>query len=225
MMAAAADGPTRRMMLGGAFACASQSSLAGPSAQSPSSPAGRLAFSVWREAQKIGRHSLLFRGDAQGFQVEIDAVMAVRLGPLTLFQYHHQATEIWRGGDFVALTSHTVTNGRREQLSANASRAGVTVTTLSGVRELPADTLPLTHWNARALAGRLFNPQTGAVMRESVARRAGQVLRKSDGRLLPSTAYVLTGDAELTDWYDANGVWVALRAKASDGSFIDYRQV
>jgi hypothetical protein len=75
------------------------------------------------------------------------------------------------------------------------------------------------------LAGRLFNPQTGAVMRENLTRRGGQVLRKSDGRLLPSTAYVLSGDADLTDWYDANGVWVALRAKALDGSFIDYRQV
>jgi hypothetical protein len=225
MMADAATGPTRRMTLSGAFACASQSALASPGALAPLSPDRRLTFSVWRDAQQIGRHSLLFRGDERDLQVEIEAAMAVRLGPLTLFQYHHQATEVWRGGDFLALTSRTVTNGRREQLSATASRRSVTVATLSGVRELPADTLPLTHWNARVLEGRLFNPQTGAVMRESVARRAGQVLRKSDGRLLPSTAYVLTGDAELTDWYDTNGVWAALRAKASDGSFIDYRQV
>jgi hypothetical protein len=213
------------MTLGGAIACASQPVLASPGALSPLATDRRLTFSVWRDAQQIGRHSLVFRGDARDFQVEIDATMAVRLGPLTLFQYHHQATEVWRGGAFAALTSRSVTNGRREQVSATASSGGVTVGTLGGERELAANTLPLTHWNARALAGPLFNPQTGALMRESITRRAGQVLRKPDGRSLISTAYVLSGDAEITDWYDANGVWVALRAKAPDGSVIDYRQV
>jgi hypothetical protein len=206
-------------MLTGSMACASFGV-----ARAAPSQSRRLAFTVWREKQRIGQHSLVFSGDDRDFQVEIVAAMAVSIGPLRVFQYRHQATEMWRGGDFSMLTSHTVTNGRSEQVSATRSPAGVAIRTLAGSQALPADTLPLTHWNSRALAGRLFNPQTGASMHEKVSRGPGQIL-KPDGRSAPATVYALSGDAEIADWYDADGVWSALRAKARDGSFIEYRRV
>jgi len=36
---------------------------------------------------------------------------------------------------------------------------------------------------------------------------------------------VLTGDADIIDWYDLRGQWSALRARAADGSTVDYRRV
>jgi len=209
---------TRRKLLTTSIACA----VSGASRAAAPSP-HQLAFSIWREDQNIGRHTVTFSGGDPPGQIDIDAVMTIRLGPVPLFQYHHQATEIWRDGAFVALTSHTVTNGRREQLSATRLPEGVMVKTLRGARNLPADTAPLTHWNRAVLGGRLFNPETGVAMRESVARGPEQI-RASSGRLILSTAYRLSGDADVTDWYDADGVWVALRAKVQDGSSIDYRR-
>ena len=47
----------------------------------------------------------------------------------------------------------------------------------------------------------------------------------SDGRSVPAMRYSLTGDADIVDWYEQSGdAWVALRGKAPDGSFIDYRR-
>jgi hypothetical protein len=89
---------------------------------------------------------------------------------------------------------------------------------------MPASAMPLTHWNPRALQEPMFNPQTGVAVHESVSRQAGQMARMGDGRMVPATRYTLTGDAQIVDWYDANGTWVALRGKAPDGSFLDYRR-
>jgi len=185
----------------------------------------RLAFEVWRGGHRIGRHTLAFDGGETSFVVRIEAVMAVALGPITLFRYHHQATETWRDGRFVELTSHTLTNGKAEQVSAIRASTGVLVKTGKGAHVLPVDTLPLTHWNQHALSGPLFNPETGAVMRERVSRQEGQTLRPVRGGSIAATRYTLAGDADIVDWYDAEGSWAALQGKVKDGSLIDYRRV
>ncbi len=188
-------------------------------------PTGRLTFAIWRDNHNIGRHRLAFSGGGETMVVTTDAVMVVSLGPVPIFKYHHQATEIWRDGQFAALRSHTVSNGKQDQVSAIRGPGGVLVKTMAGAHALPAAAMPLTHWNPRALEGPLFNPQTGAPLREAVSRQIGQMIRVADGRPVPTTRYGLTGDADIVDWYDANGVWVALRGKAPDGSYLDYRRL
>jgi hypothetical protein len=187
-------------------------------------PMGRLVFAVWRNKTEIGRHSLTFSGGDKDFVVAIDAVMSVGLGPITVFKYHHQATETWRDGAFASLQSHTLSNGKAEQVAAVRGPGGVMVKTLTGSHLLPATAMPLTHWSPRALQEPLFNPQTGAAMREAVARQPGQTARLADGRAVPATRYTLSGEADIVDWYDMGGTWVALHGKAPDGSWLDYRR-
>jgi hypothetical protein len=188
-------------------------------------PAGRrLAFDAWRGGKRIGRHTLEFDGDDKNFAVRIEADFAVSLGPITLFRYRMQAVETWRGGRFAELTSRTATNGGLEQVTAIRGPDGVLVRTTKGARKLPPGALPLTHWNEAALVAPLFNPETGAAMREAVARQPGQTLTLPGGRSIAATRYTLAGDANIVDWYDGAGVWRALSAKAPDGSHIDYRQ-
>jgi hypothetical protein len=212
---------TRRTLVAAAFAAA-----AAPAAWAQAlRPDGRLVFSVARNGRTIGRHSLVFSGGAEDFSVAIDAAFRVGLGPLSLFDYRLLATETWRGGRFAALQSHTITNGKRDQVSAVRRPGGVAIQTLSASHTLPPEAMPLTHWSQRAFDGPIFNPQTGALMRETVARAPGQTLRVADGRSLSATRYALTGEAEITDWYDEAGVWVSLRAKAQDGSVVDYHRL
>ena len=213
---------TRRMMLAAGFAA---SGLANARAQSVRPGGRRLMFEVWRNHRNIGHHSLVFQGGDRDFMVAIDAQMAVSLGPIALFRYHHQATETWRGGQFAGLRSQTVTNGNREQVAAVRTSSGVAVKTLTSTHVLDAATLPLTHWNRRVLEGPMFNPETGAAMREKVSRLDGQVLRLAGARPVTATRYAMAGDADIIDWYDPAGVWIALSAKVRDGSSIDYRAV
>jgi hypothetical protein len=193
-------------------------------AQSAPPALRRLVFEVWRGKRVIGRHSLTFSGGDKDFAVSIVADMAVNLGPVAIFRYRHRATETWRGGRFAELNSQTSTNGKQEQVTAVRVPEGVVVRTLASQRTLSPAALPLTHWNEHALVGPLFNPQTGSPMRESVTRQPGQVLPLANARSVVATRYALLGDANIVDWYDADGVWTALRGKVGDGSYIDYRR-
>ena len=214
--------PCRRTLLGQAAALIL---LPIAVARADQTASRHLDFEVWRSGRRIGRHTVSVAGGDQDFVVSINAEMAISLGPISLFRYHHVATETWRGGRFAALNSASITNGHREQVSAALTPAGVFIKTLTGSHTLTAEAMPLTHWNQHALQGPLFNPQTGAPMRETVSRQFGQTLRMNDARAVTATRYALSGDAEIVDWYDQAGAWAALRGKVKDGSFIDYHRV
>jgi hypothetical protein len=88
----------------------------------------------------------------------------------------------------------------------------------------PAETLPLTHWAIEAMSAPVFNPETGKDLAEQ-ARHLGQAtVALADGAKIPATRFSLTGEAQITDFYDSAEVWAALQAEAKDGSMIDYRR-
>lgn len=207
------SGASRRMVL-----AAGLSSIVLPPTRVRASPARQdLHFTAWRNDQAIGIHNVGFSGNLEDFTVSIDADMLVKLGPIPIFRYRHHASETWRAGHFVQLESHTVSNGRQQHVLASQTSDGVSISTDDGRNiRLPSPLHPLTHWNPKVLEGPLFNPQTGALLREKVSR--------SDGQTSQTTRYVLHGDAEIIDWYDAGGTWSGLRGKAPDGSYLDYRR-
>ncbi len=184
-----------------------------------------LAFEIWRQGHRIGLHTVSFQGDGQDFTVATDAELVVKIGPVPVFHYHHHASEVWRGGRFAQLESRTNSNGSQVHVSAVRSADGVTVNTSTGqVVHGPANACPLTHWNAAVLGGPVINPENGQLPRERVVRTRGDTVVLADGRKVSATRYAVTGDADLTDWYDGEGVWTALKAKVKDGSLIDYRR-
>jgi len=97
------------------------------------------------------------------------------------------------------------------------------IETAKGRISAPAGASPLTHWNAQALAGPLFNPQEGKLLKVS-ARRRTDGLTTPGGRAA-ATLWSVRGEAEIDDWYDAEGSWLALKGKLKDGSVMEYRRV
>jgi hypothetical protein len=209
------DPPTRRAVLGVAAALAATPALAVPP------PGGRLRFSVFRNDARVGDHQLSFVRDGSVLKVTTDVTMSLRLGPVPVFRYAHHAVETWRDGRFERLETSTATNGRRELVRAARDGAGLRIETAHGVATAPAGAAPLTHWNSAALSGPLFNPQTGKLLKVGVSRHAGERL---PGSAEPATRWALRGDAEIDDWYDADGVWAALRGRLPDRSTMAYRR-
>lgn len=194
-------------------------------AQEKAPPGGRISFDIWRNGDRIGTHTVRFQGKPCFGVATISARMLVKLGPVPLFHYAHDATETWDGGHFVSLQSRSVTGGKVETVVASHSAEGVRIVRSGGATLLaPATALPLTHWNRDALHGPMFNPQTGVLVRESLSRVGGEGVKMADGSPIACTGYRMTGDAEITDWYDTDGVWSALRGKGPDGSTIEYRR-
>lgn len=216
---------TRRMLAAGPLALAAGVGTAVEGAEALSAPpGGRIRFDVRRNGQAIGRELVQFHQNADALVVRIEVEMVVKLGPVTLFNYRHESTERWQGARFDSLESHTVSNGAHEQVQARRTDAGVAINATKRQLTAPATASPLTHWNPAVFAGPLFNPQTGALLKLNVARGAESGLELVGGRKIAAKRISVTGDVEITDWYDQIGVWAALKAKARDGSIIEFRR-
>ena len=186
---------------------------------------GRLAFQVFRKGAHLGEHTMTFTRDGDRLNVQAEVDITVKFGPLTVLQYRHQAKERWRGAAFVGLETMTVSNGQRQHVTAEHMDDGVRIEPAAGAAYLaPSGAMPLSHWNRQALASPLFNPQDGKPLRETIVLKGEETVRLADGRSAPATRYALTGEAEVDDWYDEDGIWTALRGRVKDGSFLDYRR-
>lgn len=189
-------------------------------------PSGPLLFEVRRGQTLIGRHRVAFTHDGSALIAEGQVDLTVKLGPVTLFHYVHQARERWVNGRFDSLTTATVTNGRKQAASAERTADGVMITPTDGPAYLAdARILPLTHWNRQVMSAPLFNPQDGKLMRERASALGPDTVELADGRTVPADRYSLTGETQIDDWYDRQGVWTALRGKVKDGSILTYRRV
>jgi hypothetical protein len=190
-----------------------------------SPPGGRLLFEIWRNGQKIGTHQVTFHGGPDDLQVDTDAHMLIKLGPLPVFNYRFRSTERWRAGRFVELESHSTTNGKIEQVRTHRTEGGLTLDLGARTLSIPSDAAPLSHWNPKAFGAPLFNPQTGELLKVSVHRGEDPAFALPTGKTIRTTSYTLAGTADLTDWYDPAGVWTGLKGKVKDGSYIEYRRV
>lgn len=171
-----------------------------------------LTFAVFRNGAHIGEHEVIFSGDDARLVATTQAAMSLRLGPVPVFRYHHQAVETRAGGGFVRLEASTITNGRAEHVVAERTDGAIAVERPSGKATLPADANPMTHWNPRIFEGPLFNPQTGRMLDVRVTRAA-------------PNRWAIRGEVDMDDAYDAAGAWLSARAKATDGSTVEYRRV
>ncbi|MBS0295095.1 MAG: hypothetical protein JSR45_02205 [Proteobacteria bacterium] len=188
-------------------------------------PSGHLAFAAWRNGKKIGEHRLSFAQAGEDLTVHTEVALSVGLGPITVYRYAHHATEHWRGGRFIGLESRTEATDNRIKVAANRTERGVAIDSSKvGKIVLPPEAAPLTHWNMAMIRPPLFNPQDGKLLKLSASRRE-ETFSAPGLRPQRATHVILAGEMGVDDWYDAAGTWIALRAKAKDGSTVDYRRL
>lgn len=211
---------SRRGLLAGGLGA-----LAAPAAFAAAPANGRLAFAVYRGKDKVGEHVMRFARASGVLSVSTEVEMRVKLGPVPVFRYAHTATERWQGDRFASLTTRTETNGKVEQVRAEAAAGGVSIEGPGGRLSAPASAAPLTHWNTAAFDRPLFNPQLGKLMRIRAARAGQDSVQLANGQSIPATRWTLRGEAEIDNWYDSAGAWAGLRGKLEDGSTMIYRRL
>lgn len=173
----------------------------------------RLAFQVFRNGTKVGEHHMAFAGGPDGDQtVTTDVDMVVKVGPVPVYKYKHDAVERWSGGRFVSIDATTNGNGKIQKTSARALPGYVQITGPKGAVRAPADAVPLSHWNQASFGKPLFNQQEAKMLKVTCTRvKPGQ--------------WQIRGEAEIDDFYDASGNWTALKGKLEDGSKMEYRRI
>ncbi len=185
-----------------------------------------LMFEVRRGGALLGHHSVSFTRQGGDLIADIQVDITAKLGPFAFFHYTQQAREQWVDGRFASLHSSSVTNGRKQSVTAIRAEGGVMVMPAEGAAyRADARTLPLTHWNRQAMSAPLFNPQNGKMMREHASAQGPDTVQLSDGRSVQADRYTLTGENHIDDWYDKQDMWTALSARVWDGSTVLYRRV
>lgn len=187
---------------------------------------GSLVFQVSRNGSDIGSHTIRFTSGFGALTVRIDARFRVHFGPVTLYRYHHQAVEQWRDGRFAALDSHTDDNGNIFEVHATGGAGGVMIRATDMPDQIaPPGALPLTHWAVAGTGARLFNPQDGKLLAETLQGRGPCTVTLADGARIAATRFALAGPAPIDDYYDGARLWAALDAVGRDGSRITYRRL
>jgi hypothetical protein len=211
---------SRRVVLAGGLFALAPARLAFAAAE-PS----RLAFIALRNGHKIGEQHMTFdRND--GLTVRTEVEMAVKLGPIQLYSYRHEATELWRDGRFQSLDTQTADNGKALRVSARREGGAVMITLATGATlRTSQDALPFTHWNREIAKAPLFNPQDGKLLRETVTLPAPKSILLVDGSSRNAQGVAFRGDASIEDWYDEDGVWTGLTGRLKDGSMLEYRRL
>jgi hypothetical protein len=172
----------------------------------------RLAFQVFRNGTRVGEHVVTFTGDDSARTATTNVAMTVKIGPVPVFKYKHQAIEKWVDGKWVSAEATTDNNGKLLKVSAKAMDGYVQINGPAGAVRGPANALPLSHWNQGNFGKPLFNQQEGKLLKV----RCTQV---APGH------WTVRGDAEIDDFYDASGNWMALKGKLDDGSSMEYKRV
>jgi len=172
----------------------------------------RLAFAVFRNGTKVGEHVMAFSGDEANRTITTDVAMTVKIGPVPVYRYKHNAVERWAGGKWVSIETTTNGNGKVHKASGRQMGAYVQLVGPKGASRAPADAMPLSHWNQAAFGRPLFNQQEGQMLKVQCAKvKAGH--------------WRIRGEAEIDDFYDADGDWLALSGKLEDGSRLEYRRI
>jgi PAS domain-containing protein len=188
--------------------------------------AGKVTFEALRNGRKIGEQSTAIERRGAERIVRTLAVLAVKVGPLTVYRYRHEATERWEVDRFMRLETLTNQNGKPLRTSAQRDSDGVAIVDSTGRRvRASAATAPFSHWN-REIAGRpLFNPQTGKLLRITASAPQPAPIRLANGGAIPGVRISFRGDAEIDNFYDETGAWAGLVGKLEDGSKLEYRRL
>jgi hypothetical protein len=220
MSGAAFDVGRREVILGALTGAVLPPVLARASSARPSTG---VAFDVVRKGSVIGQHLVSFERRGNLLLAKIDVRMRIGFGPITLFRYSHEGTEVWDSGRFSSIETRTDNNG--EALSVSARRVGdfVEVRTGGVARKLPPGTCPLTHWNVTCMGAPTFNPQDGKTVEVMAQRVGADAVDLENGTRIPATRWHFGGHVRIDDWYAADGTWTALEATVADGSVLRYR--
>jgi hypothetical protein len=176
----------------------------------PIPPRRELAFRIRRNGEAVGMHVLRFTGDEVALDIAIEIDIAVSLGPITVYRYHHRGTESWRDGRFFGMQSKTDDDGTDAYFDAARTAEGMVVNGSKTARYIaPEGVLPTTYWNRAILQNHVINSQDGRLFDVSVTSVGTEQVLGATGKI-DAAHFQLRGDLPIDLWYDSNGHWAYL---------------
>lgn len=181
-----------------------------------------IAFNVLRQGQPFGTHTVRFDTAPDG-ALEARTIVELKagLGPITLYNYELDATEIWKNGELVGITGKVNDDGNRGSVTATVKGGALAVDGTGFKGTAPTDAVPASHWNyIQTRAGRLVSTEDGEIINVETTRQGRENI-EAGGETIAANKYRLDSDIDVDLWYDEAGRWVKL-AFSVRGQQIEY---
>ena len=183
---------------------------------------GSIAFDVYREGEKIGRHHVAFAETKTGTRVDTLVELEVRVLIFTAFKYRYFSSAEWDSEGLESIEVTVDDDGKHFSMEALRLNGALNIRTKKDRYSVPAPIFPTNHWNAGVLTqSRVLNTLTGHVNDVRITPQ-GREFVGTEGGDVEATRYAYTGDLETETWYDDAGRWVKMRFRGRDGSDIEY---
>jgi hypothetical protein len=198
-------------------------------------------FTVLRNGQEIGRHTLRFESKDGLRTVMIVIDYDVKLLGVSAYRFSHRSEEMWKGDQLQSLTARSDENGRKFAVNAQRRSDGLHVerevppstnaadSAFQGfgspriaLETVPASIMPTSNWNLRQTTqSRLLNTHYGTLFNTRIVPAGRERVRTTNGTI-DANRFTYSGDIRMDQWFDDRGRWVHAAFTAFDGSRIEY---
>jgi hypothetical protein len=196
---------------------------ASPSPDPLSLYGNEIVFDVFREAEKVGRHTVNFSmKSASDLRVTSRLDLTVTFLTIPIYAFRYQSLAIWRSGRLRELVAQINDDGEQSTVQALTKSRTVSVSGPRGEVQWNETLYPTNHWNSGVLSQKhVLNTLNGEISRVKIAAQGLERIQ-AEGKWIEATRYQYSGDIDTSVWYDNAGRWVKMRFTAKGGSVIDY---
>lgn len=183
-----------------------------------------IAFDVFREGEKIGRHTVAFsRISPRDLSVTARFELKITFLSIPFYEFLYRSSALWRDGRLKTLNAHIDDDGQILTVRASTKGQALSILGSNGPVEWIGTLYPTNHWNARVLSQRhVLNTLNGEISRVEIAAQSRERIQ-AEGTWVEATRYQYSGEIDTTVWYDDAGRWVKMRFPAKGGSVIEYQ--
>jgi hypothetical protein len=167
-------------------------------------------FRVYLDDKEIGYHEFRVRDQDGVRRLETEASFEYKLLFLTLYEYEHENTEIWKGDCLAEIQSRTDANGDPYEIRGTLAEDSFMLESSDGSAELPRCVMSFAYW-------KFVDIEVGAPERVDLEVR---------GTVLPALRYRIEGeDLGIELYYSESQEWLALEADAAGGRKLRYELI
>jgi len=183
-------------------------------------------FRVYLDDKEIGFHEFRVVEQDGLRRLETEANFEYKLLFLTLYEYEHENTEIWKGNCLTEIDARTDANGDPYEIKGKLAENRFLLEGTGGSTELPPCVMSFAYWNPVFLEqDRLLNSQNGEFVDVEVGAPE-RVNLEVRGAMLPALRYRIEAeDLGIELYYSESQEWLALEADAAGGRTLRYELI
>lgn len=183
---------------------------------------GLYEYTVLRDGDPIGTYKVTVTPENDSLQVEASSQLEINFGPLTLYRFEHQRSELWRDGELETMVAWTDKNGDLFDISISKGENGYTRVINGRVENFDPSTRILALWHEDLFKYNSFlspiEDRTYQISVDYVGEQEVELIKGSvDARF-----YRMTGDTERDIYYDSDGNIIKVRLYDHRGAVIEY---